>query len=545
MLATGEYEAALERIGPEGDAAPTDAVLWLLYKGTVAHHAGRYEESAKALDLAHYISEARYTRRVGTGLVSLITNDRVLPYVPDRTERLLIHYYSALNYLKLQRPMEAAVEARRISLMLERYSEEPPLRDHADLVSHMRLVTGLLFQAAGERNDAEVSYRLAWAAAGPKAARDLAATLTAANPSGAASVHDVTLDDVLPALRPGGAISADPDSMGEVIVLIERGFIAPRIQQDVDLAIWEHELEAVGIAGAIARAGTATCIADYVMAGADPVSMGGRFDADDDDIERCVPVPDDWDVRQQRRESENNDEDDDYDGRPVPAPDMSRPPATVVRGALEPPQPKNTAGVRGPADPGEDPSAGARLPVMVAGDPLATTAAGPEREYIRLALPAYPRRAAGLAPMPSRAYLAVAGLAADALEVSLPIDLSACVMDEFAADVPFVLAKTIARAAARQAIADGLSRSGDDDSKVLMEVVGFLVGAAGDAMERADTRSWSLLPASLGVARLRLPIGDHPIVIDAGGTGGAPGCDLGTVTVEAGRTPILSCRVWN
>jgi hypothetical protein len=131
------------------------------------------------------------------------------------------------------------------------------------------------------------------------------------------------------------------------------------------------------------------------------------------------------------------------------------------------------------------------------------------------------------------------------MDVSLPIDLSACVMDEFAADVPFVLAKSIARAAARQAIARGLSDAAGGDGEVLADVLGFLVGAAGDAMERADTRSWSLLPGSLGITRLRLPVGEHTIVIDATDAGVTPGCDLGTVRVEAGRTSILSCRVWN
>ena len=106
LLATGQYETAMERIGPDGDAAPTDVALWLLYQGTVARHAGRYAESAEALDLAHYVAEARYTRRIGTGLFSLVTNDRVLPYVPDRTERLLIHYYAALDYLMLEQPLE-------------------------------------------------------------------------------------------------------------------------------------------------------------------------------------------------------------------------------------------------------------------------------------------------------------------------------------------------------------------------------------------------------------------------------------------------------
>jgi len=550
LLSTGQYESAFERIGPEGDAAPTDVALWLLYQGTVARHAGRYEESAEALDLAHYVSEARYTRRIGTGLFSLITNDRVLPYVPDRTERLLIHYYAALDYLMMDQPLEAAVEARRLSFMLERYADEPPLRDHADLVVHMRLVAGLIFQSAGETNDAAVAFRLAYAAA-EGSGRGLIPAVAAANPSATAVPADMELNALLTARSPAGLEEMPPDSMGEVIVLIERGFIAPRVQGDMELALWEHELEAVGIASAVTRAGTATCIADYVMRNADPLSLGGRIETDDDEVERCVPVPDDWDERQRKNREERENEDSEgpdgyeHDGRPLPAPTVGRPPATVVKGTLEPPAPKNPAAVRGPADPGDEPgdAGDAGEPRSRASAARSVRASGPGRQYIRLALPTYPNRAAGLASVPSRAVLSVGGM--DRMDVSLPIDLSACVMDEFAQDVPFVLAKTIARAAARQALARGLSETGSGDGEVLAEVLGFLVGAVGDAMERADTRSWNLLPASLGITRLRLPVGEHSIVIDGANSGPIPGCDLGTVRVEAGRTPILSCRVWN
>lgn len=549
LLATAQYEAALERIGPDGDAAPTDVALWLLYQGTVAHHAGRYAESAEALDLAHYVSEARYTRRVGTGLFSLITNDRVLPYVPDRTERLLIHYYAALDYLMLDQPLEAAVEARRLSFMLERYADEPPLRDHVDLVVHMRLVAGLIFQFAGELNDAAVAFRIAKAAAEKEGNRILTPIVAAANPSATDVPARVALDALLPARVPGGSDGMPPDSMGDVIVLIERGFIAPRVEESVDVAVWEHELEAVGFAGAVSRVGAATCLADYVMRNTDPLALSGRIEADDDEIERCVPVPDDWDERKRGDEDdEDTGESDSYehDGRPVPAPDMNRPPAAVVKGVLEPPAPKNTAAVRGPADPGADPDADPALGLDKQRDRAtgsrSVAGTGPEKKYLRVAMPTYPARVAGVASAPSSAFIGVGGL--DPLNVSLSIDLSACVMDEFATDVPFVLAKTIARAASRQAIARGLSAAGDEGD-VLAGVLGFLAGVAGDAMERADTRSWSLLPASLGIARLRLPVGEHAIVIEPDNSGLVRGCDLGAVRVEAGRTPILSCRVWN
>jgi tetratricopeptide (TPR) repeat protein len=563
LLATGEYEVALERIGPEGDAAPTDIALWLLYQGTVAYHAGRYAESAEALDLAHYVSEARYTRRLGTGLLSLITNDRILPYVPDRTERLLIHYYAALDYLRLDQPLEAAVEARRLSFMLARYAADPPLRDHPDLAAHMRLVAGLIFRAAGERNDADVAFRLAYAAAAAPGGGVLAPAVAVWTASGLNATPDTELDALLPARALMRAGDARPDSTGEVVVLIERGFIAPRIQEDVELALWEHELDVIGSANVVQRAAAATCIAEYVLRNADPLSLPGRIDVDEAETERCVAVPEDWDERKaavaERTKSgaDEFDGEDDYtgpdtdvrDGRPLPAPRVGRPPMVTNGGALEPPAPKSVEDlVRGPADPAVGSAA------SPAGDPLSrshrarraeahgASPNGPARAFVRLALPTYRLRAESAA---SVVQAASENNARGGIDVSLPVDLSACVMEEFAADASFVLAKSIARSAARYSIARGLESGARGRGQVLGEVIGLLADAAAEALERADTRSWRLLPASLGVVRLQLPIGEHPLTIQTGSGDAVPGCDLGTVRVEADRTPILSCRAWH
>ena len=69
---------------------------------------------------------------------------------------------------------------------------------------------------------------------------------------------------------------------------------------------------------------------------------------------------------------------------------------------------------------------------------------------------------------------------------------------------------------------------------------------AANALERADTRGWTLLPDRISVARFTLPAGDHAVrveVLDADGAV-ASTLDLGRITLQPRGTLVLNRRVW-
>lgn len=72
-----------------------------------------------------------------------------------------------------------------------------------------------------------------------------------------------------------------------------------------------------------------------------------------------------------------------------------------------------------------------------------------------------------------------------------------------------VVAKTIARAVAKQAAIDAASRQFKD--KQTGELARLGLNILNIALERADTRSWRTLPAEIYLARLFLPAGDYKI----------------------------------
>ena len=268
-LAAGEFDTALRHVSSRDDAAPRDKLLRSLYDGLVAYYAGEYARSGKSLRKADEMAEDRYTKSISRGALSMVSSDLVLPYMPGHTERLLVHYYAALSYLKRNDVPGAAVEARRLSHLLQEFDER---RDPADRSTRafLRYFAGTVFEAAGERNDADVAYRNA---------RELA-------DSGA-----------LPPVTPV------PNLSGEVVVLLERGFVAQRVEESMYIEIGDGERDSLTTVadgnGVAEGAGAIGRLLRQIETGPDSgvYRAGGRrfhreyHDDDDDDYFLKVAFP--------------------------------------------------------------------------------------------------------------------------------------------------------------------------------------------------------------------------------------------------------------
>ena len=128
--------------------------------GSAAHYANRFSESSKAFDLAGDIAEDRYTKSVSKELGSLVTTDKLRPYSGTRYERLLSHYYRALNYIYMNQLDGALVECRRATNLINYFKGDDEKYDFfgAAFLAHL---SGMIFEAAGEWNDALISYKQA------------------------------------------------------------------------------------------------------------------------------------------------------------------------------------------------------------------------------------------------------------------------------------------------------------------------------------------------------------------------------------------------
>lgn len=126
-------------------------------------------------------------------------------------------------------------------------------------------------------------------------------------------------------------------------------------------------------------------------------------------------------------------------------------------------------------------------------------------------------------------------------------DVSAGVVREFEERRPTVLTRAVGRGVVKYLAARELEKKAEKDGG---EVAGFFAGRfanlAGNALEQADTRSWSLLPDRISMARMTLAPGEHRVRVEVrgGGAGAVDTLDLGTVTVRPGERVFLSRRVW-
>ena len=90
-------------------------------------------------------------------------------------------------------------------------------------------------------------------------------------------------------------------------------------------------------------------------------------------------------------------------------------------------------------------------------------------------------------------------------------DLSADIKQEFDALKPKIIGAAISRLIARAVAAEVTRKQAGHKSKALGDIVALTVEGALVAADRPDTRSWSLLPAYIYVARQRVTAGPHVV----------------------------------
>ena len=207
-LVTGGYTAAFARTRSAKNGAPDDVLLRALYRGLTGLYAGQLDESAAAFALADRLADERITRSASRSAMSLVLNDAVLPFMPSRTERLMLHFYAMQAYDRAGRPTDALVEARKLGASLE--GVNLPTLSGAERALHatLRDAAGAMFESAGEQNDALVSYRNAALLRG--ASRGYVDSVRLAPPRGDSAI---------------------------LVVFVESGFVAHRVDRSLTIAL--------------------------------------------------------------------------------------------------------------------------------------------------------------------------------------------------------------------------------------------------------------------------------------------------------------------
>lgn len=543
MLDAGQADSALAWLRVEPDNLPGDDVLDPLYLGILSHEAGLYEESSLWLRAAYEVAEDRYSKSVLRSGLSLIANDRVLPYEPPTTERLLIHYYNAKNHLALGDLDGVAVEARRLSLLLDRYDDDS---DPTPLRAGFRAFASALFAAAGEANDADVAERKA-RAHGVAAWWDPAPTRhpVADDAHGTGIFAPVDLLGSPVEAEPGTASPTRDGAPGTLVVVLEHGRIAQRVEHSAMLAVGgRHSGHLRG--GRARRAYASMTLASQLAPeiGEDPSFLAeleaARMDAEREEAREAERAERDarrsgggdsarartgdreggagLTIRRPPDPEDDEDRAEDEDGETIDREDLEgkdpRPVLETVpgdRGQVSVPTALGDAGRRGRDRRDDDEYE-------------------PNTYLMRVAWAAYPpiRQRSG-----PPASLLIDG--ESAVGGRLPIDLSAGVVRDASADLAWTVARAIVRASAKYAVTRAVEKEAGEDNETVGRIVGAVVNAGAALLERGDTRSWALVPDRLEMVRVTLPPGTHDVTVELPD---GRRLDLGGVEVASGRTDV-------
>ena len=496
----GDFDRALE-LTEEGKDEAGDDLLRMLQRAVLLRFDGQYEESNRLLQEAALEIDDRYTKSVSRAALSMLTNDRALAYNPPAFERMMVHYYGALNYLSLDDPEEAAVEARLLSALLmadlDKQLDDRDIRIRRSL----HYVAGAVFEAAGEWNAAAVAYRNAWDGwnTNPGAPEPGVAPVDSA-PDPGMEVDSSLVREVLEDFVPSRGMTVDsslarglkaltpafiardrapaPDS-GEVILVLETGFVAHRIERAVAVPIFSDDASNLNDGADASRYNAGLCVAAR--------TLGAQASIDANDCaqptgESLFIVTVAW--PEMRRSSE------------------------PIRGA------RISARSAGSADgpDSQDPELTGR-PGASTGDDV---------------LPEFSTESTRTVP------------------TILTIDMSTAAMSAYDDRIAGIVAKSIARATGKYLVVQAIKKEVKEEDETAGLLVGLLGNAAAVASERADTRSWHLLPGTIRVARMSLPTGVHSIELhlDALQQTAPLRLDLGDVTVRPGSITILPIRSW-
>ncbi len=544
-----QFVEALDLTDPDDRGDIGDELLRLMHRGLLLHYAGRYEESNEVLQRAEAIIDDRYTKSVSRALLSLVTSDRAIAWLPTDTERLMVNYYGALNYLALGDTEEAAVEVRRLSRLLELSDEGEFEPDELVMREVLRYFAGSVFEASGNRNDAAVAYRHVWSpdedlVGAPLRPRFLdlyGEDYFEEEPLEAEQDFDTALDSIMAAIADGTRMDSAADGLaetpgegqapvlpdilvgpprplstpgGDIVVLLEHGFVAHRVERSLNVPLFPVEADALHSSDSEVRFAAAACVASR--------AFQGRYDFSEIVAESGT----DW-----RGNSGGK---------------------CIVPGAKST---KNKSG-----GPGRD------LYLMrVAWPEMVSSGLPTDLSVLSLAVAAdaEPLQVATLDSVPEMSLPSpddlgvgvLPGAVDSAAEQPAPRptvvhpgmrgSVSAAVTDEFEDKLGGMMIKAVARTALKYELARGIEKELDKENEILGEIAFLTANAAAALFERADTRSWHLLPDAVSVVRLRLPPGTHPLTLEVEtGQGDTRLIDLGQVDVRDGSVQVLSARVW-
>lgn len=138
-----------------------NSLLFHLEMGKVYHLENDFDTSNYHFNIADGLMEENAV--VTDFLVSTIVNPNMQVYRANANEKIVIHYYKALNYLQLGKIDDAVVEARKLNLKEQALFIDKKGKDKKYAQDPFGLLLmGMIYEADNDFNNAFITYRNAY-----------------------------------------------------------------------------------------------------------------------------------------------------------------------------------------------------------------------------------------------------------------------------------------------------------------------------------------------------------------------------------------------
>lgn len=155
----GDLTGALEVLQRKESLANSKSkFLYFVNNGLLLSIMGKYEASNEYFEKAFLFGED-YKINYFHEAAGYFTNPTMSVYRGEDHEHLMLLYFKAINYLKMNKHEEALVECRRVNIRLQQLSDKYHSERKYQRDAFIHNLMGIIYQSAGDLNNAFIAYR--------------------------------------------------------------------------------------------------------------------------------------------------------------------------------------------------------------------------------------------------------------------------------------------------------------------------------------------------------------------------------------------------
>ena len=153
------YMSAAKKLLPYINKQDKNQLLFMMECGLMLHAAGEYEKSNKILIDAGKLAD-RIATSISKEAAALLLNETQTNYKGEDFERVLIHMYTGINFLMLNKPDEARVSFKKVNDLLREINVTGGKSYKQNIMA--KYLTAIAFELTAElnkdENDTEFAY---------------------------------------------------------------------------------------------------------------------------------------------------------------------------------------------------------------------------------------------------------------------------------------------------------------------------------------------------------------------------------------------------